>query len=133
VSRPAGPATDSWDAAVASGLIRLVAGTALLRWPRQMARLAGAGDDDRLARSVIRGFGIRDLALGVTALAATRPGHDVRRALRVQAAADAVDGLIIAGAIATRRLPRGRGIGGVAIAALSAASLLAGAQQLEPR
>jgi hypothetical protein len=126
------PGADHWDAAVASGLIRLAAGAALLRWPSQLARLAGARDDDGLARAVIRGFGARDLALAVTTLAATRPGHDVRRALRVQAAADAVDGVIVAGAVATGRLPRGRGIGGVVIAALSAVGLLGAAQRLEP-
>jgi hypothetical protein len=123
--------TDEWDAALASGLIRLAAGAALLRWPSQIARLAGARDDDGLARAVIRGFGVRDLALGVTTLAATRPGRDIKRALRVQAAADAVDGVIVAGAVATGRLPRGRGIGGVAIAVLSSLGLLGAAHQLD--
>jgi hypothetical protein len=124
------PGTDEWDAAVACGLMRLGAGAALLRWPTQLARLAGARDDDTLARAVIRGFGARDLALGVGALAATRPGRDVRRSLRIQAAADAVDGAIVAGAIASGRLPRGRGIAGVLIAVLSSLSLLVGAYQL---
>jgi hypothetical protein len=123
--------TDDWNAAVASGLIRLAAGAVLLRWPSQLARLAGARDDDGLARAVIRGFGARDLALGVTTLAATRPGGDVRHALRVQAAADTVDGVIVAGAVAAGRLPRGRGIAGVAIAVLSAVGLLSGAHQLD--
>jgi hypothetical protein len=123
--------TDEWDAAVACGLIRLGAGAALLRWPAQLARLAGARDDDRLARAVVRGFGARDLALGVHSVAATRPGRDVRRSLRVQAAADAVDGAIVAGAVATGRLPRRRGIAGVVIAVLSSLSLLLAAHRLD--
>jgi hypothetical protein len=125
------PATDDWDAAVACGLIRLAVGAVLLRWPSQLARLAGARDDDGLARAVLRGFGARDLALGVTSLAATRPGGDVKHAMRVQAAADAVDGVIVAAAVATGRLPRRRGIAGVAIAVLSSLGLLAGAYQLD--
>jgi hypothetical protein len=123
--------TDEWDAAVACGLIRLGAGVALLRWPSQLARLAGARDDDTLARAVIRGFGARDLALGVGALAATRPVNHVSRSLRIQAAADAVDGAIVAGAVATGRLPRGRGIAGVVIAVLSSLSLFVSAHQLD--
>lgn len=132
MSQRPGAGTDEWDAAVATGLIRLAAGVTLLRWPARIARLAGARDDDSLARVVVRGFGARDLALGVSALVATRPGHDVRRSLRIQATADAVDGVIVAAAVATGRLPRRRGIGGVAIAVLSSLSLFASAHQLDP-
>jgi hypothetical protein len=125
------PGTDQWDAAVACGLIRLGAGVALLRWPSQLARFAGARDDDTLARALFRGFGARDLALGIHSLAATRPGGDAKRALRVQAAADAVDGTIVASAVATGRLPRGRGIGCVLVAVLSSLGLLVSAHHLD--
>jgi hypothetical protein len=125
------PGTDEWDAAVACGLIRLGAGAALLRWPSQLARFAGARDDDGVVPAILRWFGARDLGLGVHSLAATRPGHDVRRALRIQAAADAVDGAIVASAVATGRLPRGRGIGAVVIAVLSSLCLLVSAHQLD--
>jgi hypothetical protein len=125
--------TDDWDAAVACGVIRLGAGATLLRWPAQLARLAGAREDDRLVPAILRGFGARDLSLGVHSLAATRPGGDAKRALRVQAAADAVDGLIVAGAVATGRLPRRRGIACVLIAVISSLGLLCGAYQLDRR
>jgi hypothetical protein len=128
---PAVPGTDEWDAAVACGLIRLGAGAALLRWPSQLARFAGARDDDALVPAIFRGFGARDLALGVHSLAATRPGGDAKHALRVQAAADAVDGMIVAGAVATGRLSRGRGIACVAVTVLSALGLLSGAHRLD--
>jgi hypothetical protein len=124
-------ASDDWSAAVACGLIRLAAGSVLLRWPSQLARFAGARDDDRLVPAMLRGFGARDLSLGFHSLAATRPGGDAKRALRVQAAADAVDGMIVAGAVATGRLPRARGIACVVFAALSSLGLLSGAHQLD--
>ena len=125
-------APQPWDAAVASGLIRIAAGVALLRWPARLARLAGARDDDRLASAVVAGFGARDLALGVGALAATRPGRDVRRQLQLQAGADALDALVVGAAVAVGRLPRGRGIVGVLIAATSAVTLLAWSVTLSP-
>jgi hypothetical protein len=128
---PATRATDEWNAAVACGLIRLAAGAVLLRWPSRLARFAGARDDDRLVPAILRGFGARDLSLGVHSLAATRPGGDAKHALRVQAAADLVDGMIVAGAVATGRLPRGRGIACVVVAVLSALGLLGGAHQLD--
>jgi hypothetical protein len=123
--------TDEWNAAVACGVIRLAAGTVLLRWAPRLARLAGARDDDRVVPAMLRGFGARDLSLGVHSLAATRPGGDPKRAMRVQAAADVIDGAFVVGAVATGRLPRGRGIGCVVVAVLSALGLLAGAHQLE--
>jgi hypothetical protein len=114
----------SWDLAVATGLIRIAAGALLLRRSGRLATLAGARADDRLMRAVVAGFGARDLALGVSALAATRPGRDVRGQLRLQAAADTVDAVIVAAAVRSHRLPRGRGIVGVLIAATSAAGHL---------
>jgi hypothetical protein len=110
----------SWDVAVATGLVRIAAGSLLLRRPGLLASLAGARSDDRLVRAVVAGLGVRDLALGVSALAATRPGGDVRAQLRLQAAADAVDAVIVAAAMPSGRLPRGRAIAGVLIALTSA-------------
>ena len=117
-----GPDRDAsaWDLAVATGLIRIAAGVLLLRRPGRLAWLAGARGDDRLVKAVVAGFGARDVALGVSALAATRPGRDVRGQLRLQAAADVIDALIVAAAVPADRLPRGRGIAGVLIALGSA-------------
>jgi hypothetical protein len=109
-----------WDLAVATGLVRIAAGILLFRQSGRLASLAGARRDDRLVRAVVAGFGVRDLALGVSALAATRPGRDIRGQLRLQAAADAIDAAIVAAAVPSGRLPRGRGIVGVLIAASSA-------------
>jgi hypothetical protein len=132
MSRAPGGA-ESWDVAVISGLVRFAAAGVLLRWPARLARLAGARPDDRVVTAAIAGFGARDLALGVTALAATRPGRDVRRQLRVQAGADVVDAVVVGAAVATGRLPKGRGIVGVAIGLASAASLAATAARLPAR
>ncbi len=114
----------SWDVAVATGLVRIAAGSLLLRRSRLVASLAGARSDDRLVPAVVAGFGIRDLALGVSALAATRPGRDIRGQLRLQAAADAVDAVMVPAAVPSGRLPRGRAIVGVLIALDSAAGHL---------
>jgi hypothetical protein len=131
IAHRATPTTADWNAAVACGLIRLAAGGALLRWPSRLARLAGARDGDKLVPLMLRGFGARDLSLGVHSLAATRPGGDPKHALRVQAGVDAVDGLIVAGAMAAGRLPKGRGIACLAFAAGSAVSLLVAARMLD--
>jgi hypothetical protein len=124
------PARARWDAAVVTGMLRIAVGAVLVRWPARIARLAGADSGDRLARAAVVGFGVRDLTLGVSALLATRPGSDVRRQIRLQAAADSVDSAIVAAATAAGRLPRGRGVAGVAIGAASAVSLAATAQRL---
>jgi hypothetical protein len=114
----------SWDLAVATGLVRIAAGILLLRRPGRVAALAGARGDDRFMTAIVAGFGARDLALGVSALAATRPGHNARGQVRLQAAADAIDAGMVAAAVSCGRLPRGRGIAGVLIALGSAGAHL---------
>jgi hypothetical protein len=125
--------TTEWDVAVGTGLVRLAAGAALLRWRRPLVRLTGASDDDRVVMTMFRYFGLRDIALGVAALAASRPGGDVRRQLVVQGLADTTDAGLVAAAVAAGHFPRWRGNGAVALAAGTAISEYAGAWWLSRR
>lgn len=108
-----------WDAAIASGALRLVVGIGLVRLSALVARLGGAADDVRVTRAV-RVLGARDIALAVSAFAASRPGRDVATQLRLQAAADALDGTLVAVSVRRGWLAKGRGLATVAIAAGSA-------------
>lgn len=110
-----------WDVAVATGLVRLAAGAGLTRGAHPLAKMLGAGDDPVAPRLLV-GFGIRDSALGISALAASRPGRDVRRQLKLQAAFDLVDASVIGWAISRGHLPRVRGLACTATALASAAS-----------
>jgi hypothetical protein len=127
------PAATEWDTAVGTGLLRLGVGAALLRWRTRFARLAGAAEDDRGMRLLFGYFGVRDMTLGVSALAASRPGGDVARQLTWQGVADTVDGAVIGALVAGGRLPRVRGLGMVAVAAVSAAGEYAAAWRLRHR
>jgi hypothetical protein len=110
-------AARQWDTAVATGLIRIGAGVLLLRRRDMAIRLCGGSPSDPLLRTVFTFWGVRDLTLGVAALAATRPTANVPRTLAQQGIADTVDTGIIVGLIATERLPRSRGAGAAALAA----------------
>jgi hypothetical protein len=112
----------SWNTAVATGLLRLVVGVALLRWRRPLARrLAGAAAADRVLPLMFGYFGVRDMTVGVVTLAATRPGGDVPRAVRLQGVADATDAALVAAVAASGRLSRPRAIGAGVVAVVSAA------------
>lgn len=119
-----------WNAGMATGLLRLGAGAALLRWRRTFAGFAGARDDDRVLPLLFGYFGVRDMTLGVAALMSTRPDGDVPKQIALQGVADTVDGGIVAALVAGGRLPRPRGIALVAVAAVSALSEYAGAWRL---
>jgi hypothetical protein len=111
----------SWNTAVGTGLLRLAAGAALLRSRRGLARrLAGAPADDRVMPALFGYFGVRDLAVGVVTLAATRPGGDVPRAVTLQGVADTTDAGIIALLAVNGRLSRPRALTAGAVAVLSA-------------
>lgn len=125
--------TTDWDVAVGTGLLRLAAGSALLRWRGPLARRAGAAPDDRLATALFGYFGVRDIAVGLSALAASRPGSDVRRQLVLQGIADSTDTAILAFAVSRGRFPRVRGAGLVAVAAVTAMSEYAAAWWLPRR
>jgi hypothetical protein len=56
-------------------------------------------------------FGVRDIAVGLSTLSATRPGRDVSRQVVLQAAADTTDGAMVAAATSRGHLPRARGVG----------------------
>ena len=71
----------------------------------------------RYDERILRYFAVRDVALGVRTLAATRPGGDVPRALAFQGVADTVDGSVLAGLVSTGRLRRVQGLGAVGMAA----------------
>ena len=120
-----------WNTAVASGLLRVVVGSVLLRWRRPLAtKLAGASADDAVVPALFGYFGARDIAVGVMTLAATRPGGSVAKAVAWQGHADATDMALVAGAMRAGRIPRSRGIGALAVAGLSALSEYATALRL---
>src|SRR4051794_7488767 len=104
-----------WNAAVATGLIRVGAG--LLLWLRrdEAIRFSGGSADDPVLRGLFRYFAVRDVALGVRTLAATRPGDDVPKVLALQGVADTVDGAAVAALVATGRLRRVQGVGAVVL------------------
>jgi hypothetical protein len=112
-----------WDAAVSTGLVRVGAGVLLLTKRDSLIRFTGGSPSDPVLRGLFTFWGFRDLALGVGALAATRPSADVPQQLTYQGFADTVDTAIIAGLVAQQRLPRTRGY---AVAALAAATALSG-------
>lgn len=109
-----------WNTAVGTGLLRIGAGVALLRWRRVLIRLAGADDDDRTVRMLFTYFGVRDITLGVATLAATHPNGDVAQAVTWQGVADTTDAALIAGVAARGHFPQARAIGLTALAAVTA-------------
>ena len=120
-----------WNTAVATGLLRVVVGSALLRFRRPLAqRLAGASADDAVVPALFGYFGLRDIAVGLVTLASTRPDGDVAKAVRLQGHADASDTLLVAALTQTERVPRTRGIAMMVIAAGSALSEYATSLQL---
>jgi hypothetical protein len=120
-----------WNTAVGTGLLRIIVGTALLRWRRPLAqRLAGAAPDDTLLPLMFGYFGARDITVGVITLAATRPGGDVPKQVRLQGLADATDTAILGAVMARGRISRSRGVAAMAVAAVSALAEFATAMQL---
>jgi len=97
--------------AVGSGLLRVAAGAALLRFRGTAIRISGGDPDDSALRALFTYFGVRDVALGVATLASTRPGRDTSRKVVLQAVADTTDGVLIATATSHGHLPRTRGLG----------------------
>jgi hypothetical protein len=120
-----------WNTAVATGLLRVVVGSALLRWRRPLAQgVFGATADDKLLPLLFGYFGARDVAVGVVTLAATRPDGDVAKQLTRQGIADTADAGLIAAVMARGRLSRARGIPAIAVAVLSALGEFATALRL---
>lgn len=113
-------ATRDWQAAVAFGLIRVGAGVGLLRYRDDAIRFTGGSPDDPVLRGIFTFWGVRDIAVGLRALAATRPGANVPREITYHGVADTVDTAIVVGLIADGRLPRVRGGGAAALAAVTA-------------
>ena len=122
--------TTHWDAAVSTGLVRVGAGVLLLTQRDTAIRIAGGSPSDRLLRGLFTFWGVRDIALGVSTLAATRPSGDVPKQVAYQGAADAIDTAIVAGLVAQGRLSRVRGYGATALAAGTALSGFAAAWKL---
>jgi len=123
-------ATVHWETAVGTGLVRVGAGVALWRWRDPLIKLAGGSPKDPVLRSVFTYFAVRDLALGVSALLATRPDANVPRQVAYQGVADTVDTAIVAGLVSSGRLTRVKGTGAAALAALTALSEYATAWRL---
>ena len=109
-------ATRQWQAAVGTGLLRVGAGIALLRWRDPIIRLSGGSPDDSLVRGLFTYFAVRDLTLGTTALLATRPGVDVSKQVAIQAAADAGDTAALVALLRMGRLRQGPGAAATALA-----------------
>jgi hypothetical protein len=128
-ARPDGDSA-AWDLGVATGLIRIVAGMAMWRWPARMIRLSGGSPDDGILRALFRYFAVRDVALGVATVASTRPGGDVTRSLMLQGVADTVDGAAVGALVSAGRLRRTQGLGAVGLAAVTALSEYAAAWRL---
>jgi hypothetical protein len=124
---------EPWDVAVGTGLLRLGAGAVLLRWRDPVLRAAGADPDDRVMAALFTYFGVRDLALGLSALAASRPGGDVSKQVALQGVADTVDAALLGAAVAAGRLPGWRGRGAIGLAAGTALAEFAGAGLLRRR
>jgi hypothetical protein len=112
-----------WNTAVGTGLLRLGAGAALLRWRKPLSqRLAGASAGDSVVPLLFGYFGVRDMLVGLVTLASTRPNGDVRKAVRLQGHADATDALLVTAVMRSGRIPRRQGIGAIAVAGGSAVS-----------
>jgi hypothetical protein len=125
-----GTATE-WDVAVGSGLLRLAAGAALLRFRGRAITWSGGDPKDPALRALFTYWGVRDLTVGLSTLTATRPGRDVPRQVMVQAAADASDGGLVIAAMSRGLFPRTRGIGLVGLCWGTAAADLAVAWRLK--
>ena len=124
-------ARQHWDAAVAMGVIRIGAGITLLRKRDFAIQFCGGSPDDRLLKGLFTFWGIRDIGLGLSAFAATRPGESVPKQVVSHGVADTVDTAIIGGLIATERLPRGRGTMAALFAAGTAVAEYATAWRLK--
>src|SRR4051794_13450236 len=107
-------------AAIGTGLVRIAAGTLLWRAPALTIRLAGGSERDPVLRGLFRYFAVRDVALGIASVAASRPGGDPPRLVTLQGVADVVDGAVVGALTRTGRFSRGRGTGALALAAGSA-------------
>ena len=114
--------------ALAAG--RIGFGVALLLAPGPVAR-SWIGDAGRLApvQALARGFGARDVALGVGVLRALEAGDPVRPWLRASAASDAADA--VATVAAFRRLPKASRFLALAVAAGAAVTGLRLADALD--
>lgn len=111
------PSTTDWDVAVSAGLVRIAAGAALLRWRDPVIGLAGGSPDDPVLRVLFTYFGVRDLAVGVAALASTRGRANARGVLTLHGLADTTDAALLVGITGQERVPRVRGLGMVGLAA----------------
>ena len=113
-------ATTHWETAVGTGLVRIGASVVLWRWRDPLISLAGGSPKDPVLRTVFTYFAARDLALGVSALLATRPDANVPRQVALQGVADTLDTAIVAGLVSNGRLTRVKGTGAAALAAVTA-------------
>jgi hypothetical protein len=102
-----GGSDGSTQAAVALGVARAGFGAAMLLAPALLPRLLGA---DRLTARRVghlgRMVGVRELALGVGTLRATRTGDDVPTWVAAQALSDAGDALSVLAGLRRRHVAR---------------------------
>lgn len=108
-------------------IARVGVGTALMLAPRRMGRTwVGSVADDPRAALVIRGFGARDLALGLGTLRALHRNEPIEGWVQMAAAGDACDALAgLAGASSVglvRSIPTILSAAGAAILGLRCAA-----------
>jgi hypothetical protein len=127
------PTPLEWNIVVGTGLLRIAAGTLLLRRRDWLIRMAGGSPEDRLSRALFTYFGCRDLALGVAAIAATKPGGSAPGVLVAQGVADTSDTAVLSAVRATGRFPGWRGAGMSAMAGGTAIAEYAAAYAVKRR
>jgi hypothetical protein len=129
------PETDlARSIAVGTGAMRVGVGLMLLRWRRLLVRLSGAEPDDPVVSSLFAYWGVRDIGVGVAALtAALRSPDGVPTQLSAQGIADATDAALITGVTVAGRVPRGKGVGMLALAVGTAGAEFAAARWLRRR
>jgi hypothetical protein len=112
---------DLGSIARAQAVNRIAIGAGLVLAPGLLARVwVGSSASDERAKVLARSLGIRDLALGAGGVLAVRDGDRmwVQRTFAAQAAADALDCLVL---VAGRKVPRASRVLGAAMAGGSAA------------
>jgi hypothetical protein len=118
------PSNDARPADLAVGALgvgRIVIGALALAMPtRLLSRLPAAVAGGAAAPWLARVAGVRDIALGLAAIAARRDGHAVARVARLGALCDATDAIVTLAAPGLPRRPR------VAIAIPAAAAAASG-------
>jgi len=119
-----GPLPDPMRAARALGWFSIGLGLAEVAAPRRLARLIGVEDDDT-RRNILLAYGLREIASGVTILAADRPS----RGVWARVGGDVLDLAFLGQALSSDRWSRGRvATAAAAVLGVTALDVLTGRQ-----